>query len=132
MDLNKIDYVIAVADLKSISKAASACFVSQPALTRYIQGLERELGLKLFDRSTVPVQMTEAGVRYVEKLRETFDPIVDSLGDFLCFRNAAVTKKNYDGSIYTLCTLRCSYDKGGAVFTILFNEENKIDGVYVR
>ena len=70
MDLNKIDYVIAVADLKSISKAASACFVSQPALTRYIQGLERELGLKLFDRSTVPVQMTEAGVRYVEKLRE--------------------------------------------------------------
>ena len=29
----------------------------------------------------------------VEKLRETFDPIVDSLGDFLCFRNAAVTKK---------------------------------------
>ena len=68
----------------------------------------------------------------VEKLRETFDPIVDSLGDFLCFRNAAVTKKNYDGNIYTLCTLRCSYDKGGAVFTILFNEENKIDGVYVR
>lgn len=55
MDLNKIDYVIAVADLKNISKAATACFVSQPALTRYIQGLERELGLKLFDRSTVPV-----------------------------------------------------------------------------
>ena len=37
--------------LKSISKAASACFVSQPALTRYIQGLERELGLKLFNRT---------------------------------------------------------------------------------
>ena len=70
MDLNKIDYVIAVADLKNISKAATACFVSQPALTRYIQGLERELGLKLFDRSTVPVQMTEAGARYVEKIRE--------------------------------------------------------------
>ena len=52
MDLNKIDYVIAVADLKNISKAATACFVSQPALTRYIQGLERELGLKLFDHST--------------------------------------------------------------------------------
>ena len=68
----------------------------------------------------------------VEKLRETFDPIVDSLGDFLCFRSASVTRKNYDGSLYTLCTLRCSYDKGSAVFTVLFNEENKIDGVYVR
>ena len=45
MDLNKIDYVIAVADLKNISKAATACFVSQPALTRYIQGL------RVFDTS---------------------------------------------------------------------------------
>ena len=49
MDLDKSRYLLAIADLKSFSRAAEACHISQPALTRYVQGLERELG----DRKSV-------------------------------------------------------------------------------
>ena len=44
MDFNKVHYMIAVAELKSFSKAAEKCFISQPALTRCIKNMEEELG----------------------------------------------------------------------------------------
>ena len=58
MDLNKSAYLLALAELKSFSKAAEKCYVSQPALTRYIKNLEEEVGLKLVDRSSSPVRLT--------------------------------------------------------------------------
>lgn len=69
MDLDKSRYLLAIADLKSFSRAAEACHISQPALTRYVQGLERELGVTLFDRSFSPVQLTYAGERYLKGLK---------------------------------------------------------------
>lgn len=69
MDFVKYGYVVAVAELKSISKAAERCFISQPALTRSINKIEEELGVKLFDRSTTPLQLTYAGERYVAGIR---------------------------------------------------------------
>ena len=73
MDLDKSRYLIAIAELKSFSKAAESCYVSQPAMTRYIKGLENELGVKLFDRSSSPVQLTYAGERYVDGIRRILD-----------------------------------------------------------
>lgn len=65
MDFAKYRYVIAVAELRSISKAAEKCSISQPALTRCINRIEAELEIKLFDRSTLPIKLTYAGERYV-------------------------------------------------------------------
>lgn len=70
MDFNKLNYLLAVAELKSFSKAAEACFISQPALTRCIKNIEAELGVKLFDRSYSPIRLTYAGEKYVEGLKE--------------------------------------------------------------
>ena len=52
MDFNKLNYLLAVAELKSFSKAAQKCFVSQPALTRCVKNIEDELGVNYL---TAPV-----------------------------------------------------------------------------
>ena len=70
MDFNKLNYLLAVEELKSFSKAAQKCFVSQPALTRCVKNIEDELGVKLFDRSCSPVRLTYAGERYISGMQE--------------------------------------------------------------
>lgn len=58
---SKLQYIIAIADKKSISQAARDLYISQPALTKYISTLEDELGVQLFDRTSTPIQLTYAG-----------------------------------------------------------------------
>lgn len=69
MDFDKFNYLITVADLRSISLAAKKCFISQPALTRCISKVEDDLGIKLFDRSSTPIALTYAGERYIAGIR---------------------------------------------------------------
>ena len=44
-DLKSFTYVLAVAECKSISKAAELLYISQPSLSRFISSLEQELGI---------------------------------------------------------------------------------------
>lgn len=69
MEFTRFHYVCAVAEQRSFSRAAEKCFVSQPALTKSIGNLEKELGVKLFDRSTTPIRLTYAGERYIEGMK---------------------------------------------------------------
>jgi len=61
--LNEKDYqyTLTVAKCSSFSRAAELLYISQPALSRYISALEKELGVTLFDRSAAPIQLTNAG-----------------------------------------------------------------------
>ncbi len=52
---------LALADQKSFTRAAELCFLSQSAFSAMIQGLEGELGVKLFTRSTRRVELTPEG-----------------------------------------------------------------------
>jgi DNA-binding transcriptional LysR family regulator len=61
IDLNRIEAFVRVAHAGSISRAADELFVTQPALTARIQGLERSLGTDLFVRSRQGSRLTEAG-----------------------------------------------------------------------
>lgn len=63
MDTRSFNYFLAVADTGSVSSAAQACFVTQPAVSRQIAALEREVGLKLFRRTATGMQLTPAGTR---------------------------------------------------------------------
>lgn len=64
--LDKLEYVLALAEERNLTRAANRLFISQPTLTSYINRLENELGIKLFDRTVQPIQVTEAGLIYIE------------------------------------------------------------------
>lgn len=50
MELRTLRYLVAIADAGTITAAANAIHISQPALSRQMQELETELGTKLFNR----------------------------------------------------------------------------------
>lgn len=70
MTLIQLEYVLALYDLKSFSRAAEKCFVTQPNLSMQIDRLEKELGVKLFDRGRQSVEATSTGRVLVEKARK--------------------------------------------------------------
>lgn len=70
MTLDKFEYVLAVVEEKNLTKAAKRLYISQPGLTSYINKLEQYLGIKLFDRSTSPIRVTEAGALYISRMQE--------------------------------------------------------------
>ncbi|MFF8873193.1 LysR family transcriptional regulator [Streptomyces massasporeus] len=70
MDLQQMRYVVAVAETRNFTRAAERCFVVQSSLSHRIAGLERELGVKLFARSSRRVELTPAGTAFVAGARE--------------------------------------------------------------
>lgn len=71
MTLLELQYFVAVAHALNFTKAADACYVTQPALTRSINRLEKELGCALFERTTRSLKLTGAGkvcLREAEKI----------------------------------------------------------------
>ena len=77
MNLRQMELVLKVADKKSFTKAANSLKVPQPSLSQSILNLEKELGVPLFDRSTNPVALTQAGEIYYSKAKLVFKVIED-------------------------------------------------------
>jgi DNA-binding transcriptional LysR family regulator len=61
MELRHLRYFVTVADQGSLTRAAGELRVAQPALSRQIRALERELGQRLFERTRRGVTVTPAG-----------------------------------------------------------------------
>jgi DNA-binding transcriptional LysR family regulator len=68
---------VAVADARSVSRAARALYLTQPAVTRRMQRLESALGVTLCDRTRRPVTLTEAGQTVLERCRRVLDAVRD-------------------------------------------------------
>ncbi len=69
MESRLLEYMLRVAELGSISKAASDLHLSQPALSRHIAMLEDEMHTKLFTRTQGGVIPTESGKLLIERAR---------------------------------------------------------------
>ncbi len=101
MTLVQLEYVIALFEEKNFSRAAERCNVTQPNLSMQIDRLEKEFGVKLFDRRRQSVEVTATGKVLVEKarniLRET-----NSFRDFLKFQQNDMSGTYRIGIIPTL------------------------------
>ncbi|MCC8172417.1 MAG: hydrogen peroxide-inducible genes activator [Parabacteroides sp.] len=69
MNLQQLEYILAVDTYRHFAKAAEHCRVTQPTLSMMIQRLEEEIGAKIFDRSSQPVQPTLLGERILKQAR---------------------------------------------------------------
>ncbi len=83
-DLKRFEYVLALSECMNFSQAASQLNISQSTLSQYIQKLEKEIGVSLFDRSATPLKLTQYGEIYVKgarKILDTYCETLDSIGD---------------------------------------------------
>lgn len=70
MDLRRLRYFVAVAEERSVGKAAERLRMAQPPLSVQIRKLEAELGTPLFRRGTRGMDLTEAGLALLSRASE--------------------------------------------------------------
>ena len=91
MTLTQLNYIITIAETKSINKAAEQLYVSQPSLTSAVQELEKELGITMFNRSGRGVTLTNDGAEfllYARQLYGQYETILEKYGE-----NGSLKKK---------------------------------------
>ena len=75
MNLRALQYLVKLAELRHFSKAAEACFVSQPTLSTQIMKLEEELSVALVERIPRKVQLTPVGEEIAQRARHVLRDI---------------------------------------------------------
>ena len=68
--MDAFECVLALAEFRNLTRASEYLFMTQPALTLKIQRLEKELGIKIFDRSTRPISITPEGQLYIQEMNK--------------------------------------------------------------
>ena len=75
MNFRALQYFVKLAELKHFSKAADACFVSQPTLSTQIRKLEDELGVSLVERAPRKIMLTPIGEDIAHRARHVLRDI---------------------------------------------------------
>ena len=70
MTITQLEYIVALNEYKSFSKAAKFCCVTQPSLSMQIQKLEEELNLIIFNRKIKPIKPTTEGLQIINAARK--------------------------------------------------------------
>ena len=78
MELRQLEYLVAVVEEASFTRAAARLHVAQPGVSAQIRQLERELGHPLLDRSTRTVQPTEAGAAVLPHARAALQAVASA------------------------------------------------------
>ena len=75
MNIQQLEYILAVENYKHFAKAAEHCRVTQPTLSTMIQKLEDELEVKIFDRSSQPIKPTPTGKKVLQQARTVLQQV---------------------------------------------------------
>ena len=73
--ISRVGVFLEVAKYESFAGAARALGLTGPAISKQVQSLEDQLGVKLLNRTTRHVSLTEAGTLYFEKARKALDDL---------------------------------------------------------
>ena len=77
MDLGQLEAFVQVAAHRSFSRAAEALQITQPSVTARIQGLERDLGERLFERNGRGVRLTDVGTSFLPHAQRVLKALHD-------------------------------------------------------
>ena len=91
--IRELNYIIAIAEEGSISKAAERLFMAQSSLSQYLAGLEHEVNSKLFVRTSTGVRPTESGrlmIEYAYRERSEYHRLRDEIQDVEALKGGRV------------------------------------------
>lgn len=78
--LRRLGYFVVVAEELNFQRAAARLNVTQPALWRQVRELERDVGVRLFARGRVGIELTQAGRVYLDDVRRIIAALDDARG----------------------------------------------------
>lgn len=93
MEVKELNYLIALAEEKSISKAAERLYMAQSSLSQFLSTMEANLGYRLFIRQSNGVRPTEAGrimIRYAYNTISEFHRVQDEMQDITDLKQGKV------------------------------------------
>ena len=73
MNIQQLEYIVALDHFNNFSKAAEACFITQATLSTMVKKLEEELGVVIFDRKTNPILTTDSGKSIIEEAKKVLE-----------------------------------------------------------
>lgn len=103
MDTSKLRFFVKLAETCHFNRAAELSHISPSTLSRNIQQLEKELGVKLFDRDNRSVALTKKGAQFLQQAR-------DLIQQWETVRESLASNQNdLAGSISLYCSVTASY-----------------------
>ena len=101
MTIQQLKYIVALNEYRHFARAAEECSVTQPGLTIQLKNLEEEIGIKIFDRTKVPLKPTPAGADIIERAKKLLRE-ADAIRDYVINKKDDLTGKVTIGVISTL------------------------------
>lgn len=108
MRLEQLQYVVAIAEYKSFSKASNTLFLSPQALSRSMLSLEKELGVTIFVRFATGVELTQDGklvVDMAKKMLREYETTMNQIWKRATPKKESVVLYLYTHNVYTAAYL---------------------------
>lgn len=81
MDFLQLKYFQVTAKYENVTHAANELFISQPALSKMIRGLETELGLQLFDRKGKHITLNQYGKKFLKRVNQAMSTLQQGISE---------------------------------------------------
>ena len=122
MTLQQLRYVITIAEMGSMNKAAQVLYTSQPSLTSSVRELEKELGITIFHRSGRGVTLSSDGEEFLVYARQAYAGFEDLRerysGEKKLKKKFGVSTQHYSFAVKAFVELVKKYDTSEYEFAI--------------
>ena len=122
MTLTQLNYLITIAETKSLNKAAEQLYVSQPSLTNAIKELEKELGITLFYRSGRGVTLTNYGTEfllYAKQIYGQYESVLEKYGKGGSYKKKfGVSTQHYSFAVKAFVDMAKEFDMSKYEFAL--------------
>ena len=105
VDLKRLGHLVALADECHFARAAERVHLSQPAFSRSIQAIERDVGMRLFDREVGDIKPTPAGVFLIDRARRLLFDARSLQRDAALYRDSELGDTAFGAGPYPAATI---------------------------
>ena len=122
MTLTQLNYLITIAETKSLTQAAERLYISQPSLTSAMKELEKELGITLFHRSRKGVTLTNDGIEfllYAKQIYGQYESVLEKYGKGGSYKKKfGVSTQHYSFAVKAFVDMAKKFDMSQYEFAI--------------